>query len=140
MQNSMLTDLKNKPEERSSLPLWRVVYLAYPRLTQEYSCFALRWVSFWRIKFPLFFVEKKTLEKREASVNYDLLCERMESLLNAEEENGYEFFSMNSSNSGLFSISHTPTRPQHPFVRNRLPNATAQGQEALVLIFKRKTL
>lgn len=120
-------------------PLWRVVHLAYPRTTQEYSCLALRWVSFWKIKLPQVFLQRKTLEKREASVNYDLLCEQLESILNSEEAKGYEFFSMNATHSGLFSISHSAIRrPQNPFLRKQLFNALGQGEEALVLVFKKK--
>ena len=139
MRNSKLTDLKGEPMTALPSPLWRVIHLAYPRTTQEYSYVALRWVNYGKIKLPQVFIRRKTLEKREASVNYDLLCERMEALLNSEEANGYELFSMSSTNSGLLSISHTPTRSQHPFSRKRLPNATAEGAETLVLIFKKKT-
>jgi hypothetical protein len=135
MRNSKLTDLKS--ESTLPLPLWRVIHLAYPRATQEYSYLALRWVNYRKIKLPQVFIGKKTLEKREATVNYDLLCERMEALLNSQAANGYELFSMSSTNSGLLSISHTPTRSQHPFSRKRLPNATAEGAETLMLIFKK---
>lgn len=140
MSTSNVTDLQTDDEHENLTPPWRVVHLSYPRTTQEYPCIVLRWVSFWKIKCPLVFIEKKTLEKRETSVNYDLLCKRIESLLNKQEANGYELFSLSSTNSGLLSISHTPARPQHPFSKKRIPNATAQGEEMIVLIFRKKKL
>ncbi|MBX9743333.1 MAG: hypothetical protein K2W99_07350 [Chthoniobacterales bacterium] len=138
MRNSKVIDSNSATVDNPPVPLWHVVHLAYPRTMQQYSCIALRWVSFWRIKLPQVFIQRKTLEKREASVNYDLLCEQLESLLNREATNGYELFSMNATHSGLFSISHSPTRSQNPFLRKHLLNAIGKGEEALVLVFKRK--
>lgn len=137
MQHSTAIDSKNNTIENLS-PIWRVVHLTYPRTKQECSCLAVRWVNFWKIKWPRFFLQRKTLEKREASVNYDLLCEQLESLLNSEELSGYELFSMNATHSGLFSISHSPTRPKNPFLQRQILNALGQGEEALVLVFKKK--
>ena len=89
MQNSKIDGSSDIVENVSSLLPWRVVHLPYPRETQEYSCLSIRWVSCGKIKIPKIFIQKKTLEKREASVNYDLLCRHIESFLNNEAQ-GYD--------------------------------------------------
>ena len=137
MRNSKIDDSNGIVENVSSLLPWRVVHLPYPRETQEYSRLSIRWVQYRKIKIPKIFIQKKTLEKQEASVNYDLLCGHIESFLNSEAQ-GYDLFSINSTHSGLFSMTQAPVHAHHPFLRKRIPSSTLQGKEVLIIVLKRK--
>lgn len=139
MQNSKKGDFNITIKEHSS-PQWRVIHLPYPRETQEYSCIGIRWTHYGKIKLPMVFIYKKTLEKREPTVNYDLLCQQIEDLLNSDEAQGYDLFSINTTFSGVSAMTSFPTRPQHQFLKRRIPEKLLQGKEALIIILKRQEL
>ena len=134
----MQDDIGFITEEISSSLEWRVIHLRYPRETQTYSALQIKWVAYGNIKLPKFFFQQKTLEKQEARVNYDLLCCKIETLLNKHSTEGYELFSMNSTHSGFFSTAQGPTRPQHHFLKSPVTKNSVRGDEVLIFIFRKK--
>ncbi|HLB34182.1 MAG: hypothetical protein A3F67_00595 [Verrucomicrobia bacterium RIFCSPHIGHO2_12_FULL_41_10] len=137
MHNPELVDSEIIIEETGTLP-WRVIHLPYPREKQEYSSLGIRWMCYGKIKLPKIFIQRQTLEKQGASVNYDLLCQELESLLQENEKQGYELFSITPSHSGQFSTTKIPTSSQHYFLRKNSPNSFIQAKEALIIVLKRK--
>lgn len=125
-------------EDTLSSLQWRVIHLPYPRETQEHSCLGITWILWKKIKIPKFFIQKKRLEKQTASVNHDLLCQQIENLLNSEETQEYDLFSISTTYSGSFSISQAPIHPHHQFLKRRSPTGMLLGKEALIVILKRK--
>lgn len=117
---------------------WQVIHLRYPRETETISSLQIKWVAFSKkIKLPKIFFQQKNIEKQEATVNYDLLCSQMESILNNYAKKGYELFSITSTHSGLSSIVSTATRPQPHFLKLPAAKTTLRGEEAFVLVFKK---
>ncbi len=117
---------------------WQVVHLRYPRETEIVSSLQIKWVVFGKLKVPSLFFQQKTIERQDASVNYDLLCSQMESLLNDYTVKGYELFSMTSTHSGFSSIIQTTPRPQSRFFKAPAPKSSLHAEEALILIFKKR--
>lgn len=116
---------------------WQVIHLRYPRETEIVSSLKIKWVVFGKLKVPKIFFQQKRVEKQEASVNYDLLCSQMESLLNDYTMKGYELFSMTSTHSGFSSIVQTTPRPQSRFFKTPAAKSSLHAEEALILIFKK---
>jgi hypothetical protein len=124
--------------ERSELERWRVIHLPYPRETIEYSYFKWRWVDRWKIKLPRISLQKKTVEKPGLSLNYDLLCQQLQFILNREEAEGYKLTSIYPTHSGFYSVSAVQKRPHHQFLKTATPSHHLQGKEALILVLKKK--
>lgn len=140
MKNVNVGDSHQAIKQTRSLLPWRVLYLSYPRETAEYSSLGVRWTSYGKIKLPTFFIQKRKLEKPTQRVNYDLLCEELEATLNAQEAEGYALNSMHPTHSGSYAVSTTPKQPHAHFLRTRPPSHRLQGEEALILIFKKDAI
>ena len=117
---------------------WQVIHLRYPRETETVSSLKLKWVTFGNIKVPKLFFQQKRVERQEASVNYDLLSSQMESLLNDYAKSGYELFSITSTHSGFSSVVSTAPRPQPHFFKVPAAKTTLRGEEAFILIFRKR--
>ncbi len=116
---------------------WQVIHLQYPKETETVSSLQIKWIGFGKIKIPKIFFHQKRVEKQEASVNYDLLCSQMESLLNEHAEKGYELFSMTSTYSGFSAITSTTPRQQPHFLKVPAPKTALRGAETIILVFRR---
>lgn len=138
MKNSKVGDSHDAIKQTSSLLPWRVIHLPYPRETEKYSSLKLKWIPCWKIKLPKIFIQKKTLEKQGLSVNYDLLCQQIESVLNRQAAEGYKLISIHSTHSGSYSVTSVPKQPHYHFLKTRAPSHHLQGKEALILILKQK--
>ncbi|MDH4469367.1 MAG: hypothetical protein QE493_00130 [Verrucomicrobiae bacterium] len=125
-------------KQTSSLLPWRVMHLPYPPETVGYSHLQLRWVSCKKIKLPWITIHKREIDKPGPSVNYDLLCSQLESILNQEEASGYELQSLYPTHSGSYSVTTTQKRPHHQFLKTQTPSHYLHSKEALLLIFKKK--
>lgn len=119
---------------------WQVVHLRYPRETEIVSSLKIKWVVFGKLKVPKFFFQQKRVEKQEASVNYDLLCSQMESLLNDYAAKGYELFFTTSTHSGFSAIVSTSPRPQSHLFKPAAAKTSLRAEEALVLIFRKRSI
>lgn len=119
---------------------WEVIHLPYPRETEIISSLQLKWVALGKIKVPKLFFQQKRVEKQDASVNYDLLCSQMESLLNHYTQKGYELFSMTPTHSGFSSVISTAPRPQPHFFKVPAAKTALQGEEAFVLVFRKNAM
>ena len=137
MRNSELGDSEMIIKETEALP-WKVIHLPYPREKQEYTTPRLRWISYGKIKLPKIYMQRQTLEKQGASVNYDLLCQKLEALLAEQYQQGYDVFSIIPSHSGQFSTLKVPNSPSHSFLGNRRPSSLIQGKEALIIVLQKK--
>ena len=135
--SSALAEPQTERHEISELQ-WQVIHLRYPRETEIVSSLKIKWVVFGKLKVPKIFFQQKRVEKQEASVNYDLLCSQMESLLNDYTIKGYELFSMTSTHSGFSSIVSTTPRPQSRFFKAAAPKSSLRGEEALLLTFRKR--
>ncbi len=114
-----------------------MIHLRYPRKTETVSSLQIKWVAFGKIKLPKIFFQQKNVEKQEVSVNYDLFCSQMESLLNEYAEKGYALFSITSTHSGFSSVVSMAPRPQPHFLKVPAAKTTLQGEEAFILIFRK---
>jgi|GEM_PF-3239859 len=137
MQDSESSEAKAIIKDIPSLE-WQVIHLRYPKETETVSSLQIKWVVFGKIKVPKIFFQQKRIEKQEASVNYDLLSSQMESLLNDYAGKGYELFSITSTHSGFSSVVSTAPRPQPHFFKVPTAKTTLRGEEAFVLVFRRK--
>lgn len=138
MKNVTVSDTHESIKQTPSLQPWRVIHLPYPPEAVEYSQIKLRWVNLGKIKFPSISIQKKSIEKQGPSVNYDLLCSQLESILNREDAVGYELRSLYPTHSGSYSVTATHKQPHHQFLKKQIPSHHLQGKEALLLIFKKK--
>lgn len=116
---------------------WQVTHLRYPRETETISSLQIKWVAFGKIKLPKIFFQQKNVEKQEGSVNYDLFCSQMESLLNEYAKKGFHLFSITPTHSGFSSIVSTAPRPQPHFFKLPAAKTTLRGEEAFILIFRK---
>ena len=117
---------------------WQVIHLRYPRVMETCSSLKIKWVVFGKIKMPKIFFQRKRVEKPDASVNYDLLCSQMESLLNSYAMKGYDLFSTTSTHSGFSSIVQTAPRPQPHFIKAPATKSALRAEEAVILVFKKR--
>lgn len=137
MQDSELNEAEIVIKENSLSLKWQVVHLRYPRETESVSSLQLKWVVFGKLKVPKLFLQQKRIQRQDASVNYDLLCSQMESLLNEYTLKGYELFSITSTHSGFSSIIQAPPRPQSRFFKAQAAKSSLHAEEALIFIFKK---
>ncbi|MFZ4115099.1 MAG: hypothetical protein ACOYK6_00070 [Chthoniobacterales bacterium] len=138
MKKVTVSDSKDPIKQTPSfLEPWRVVHLPYPRETTEYSYVHVQWIDYWKIKLPRVSLQKRTLEKPGLSVNYDLLCQQLEYILNREEAEGYKLSSIYPTHSGFYSVSTVQKRPHHQFLKTATPSHHLQAKEALILVFKK---
>ncbi len=137
MKKITVSDSKDPSKQTSSsLSTWRVLSLPYPRERVECSYLHIAWVNYWKIKLPHFSLKKRSLEKPGPSVDYDLLCQELESILSREEKEGYELVSIHPTHAGSYSVHTIPKRPNHQFLRTVAPSHQLQSKEALLLIFR----